>query len=443
MLDATKADVMCKWEEVNEYGERITKQRRLTITALIDVYSRDVRVAVAERENSEIVANNLFRKWFIEVGIPEKIITDNGKVYRSKHLNQIAERLGIELFYTEAYQPQQKAIVERFFGTIATQLFEVLPGYVGHSVAERKDIESRKKWAEKILKTGEVVEVYLSPEELIQKIEEWLEKRYRKEKHSFGIVEKLILNSPRKPKKLSDERIYDILLGKEYKRKVSNQGIRLGNRIFVSEELIQFYLNKGKNAVVIVREDITDKNRVYVFDEKGNFICEAFDKKGSLELAEEISRGAKKVYKQFIKDSKKQIKKAKKEIERKEKLDIYNSTLEGWKTEEDKEKESKIIKFDPRVSEEHKTEETEKAKEILKERKERVEALREKKEKKLYMSEFDRAWDIIQKIKSGEPIDQEDYEFLVSYSQTEEYQKNVDYGIFEPYEELKPLIKIA
>ena len=89
MLDSTKADVMCRWKEEFPDGTTVEKTKRLQLTFLIDVYSRDIRFALAERENSYVVVDNLLRKWLLEAGVPERIITDNGSVYKSEHFQQV------------------------------------------------------------------------------------------------------------------------------------------------------------------------------------------------------------------------------------------------------------------------------------------------------------------------------------------------------------------
>ena len=309
MLDATKGDVMCHWKEVID-GKMVEKTKRLTLTILIDVYSRDIRFVLSERENSYVVVDSLLRNWLLDVGVPERIITDNGSVYKSKHFQHVCNRFNIELIYTQAYSPEQKAIVERAFGTIGTQLFETLEGYIGHSVSERKAIESRKKWAIKLYKDESfTIEILLSPEQLREKIEEYLEKRYRKEKHSFGIVKELIAKSGKLPPKITDERVLDILLGEERRRKLSNKGIRLNNTYYISDKLVDYYLEKGKESHVIVREDISDIRRIYVYDLKGQFICEAFDVKG---LSEEVRASeAKKSRKKALKKAREERKEVK------------------------------------------------------------------------------------------------------------------------------------
>lgn len=426
MLDATKADVMCIWEE-----EGIKKEKRLTLTVLLDIYSRDIRFVIAEKENSHIVVDSLLRKWLIEVGVPEKIITDNSNVYKSKHFQQVCKRFDIKIHYTQAYSPEQKAIIERAFGTIATQFFEVLETYTGHSVAERKDIESRKKWSTKIFKDGEEIQIQLSPQELSDKLQEYIEKRYRKEKHTFGIVEQLIKISPKLPPKIKDERILDILLGVEHKRKLTNRGIRLNNTYYISKELAEHFMQTGKESIVIIREDIADTRKIYVYDQKGNFISEAYDIKGLSEELRAIEA------KQAKLNALKQARRERNLIKKLSQLqqtpyEIMINTFQGQNQQE--EQRTKLVKFQAQFS----NQEIETASRIVEEKEEKENI---KRTNRAYTSPIKRAREIIDMIEEGYPISQEDYNFLREYSKTPEYIQYQKMGVFPSIDELK--IKIA
>lgn len=68
-------------------------------------------------------------------GIPQYLYTDGGKDFRSHHLEQVATELGIVLCLRR--KPSDGGIVERPFGTLNTQFFSTLPGYVSSNVTER------------------------------------------------------------------------------------------------------------------------------------------------------------------------------------------------------------------------------------------------------------------------------------------------------------------
>ena len=76
----------------------------------------------------------LHKKWNVS-GLPQYIVTDRAKEFKSNHLKQIAAHLGIEL-RLRAY-PQQGGLVERPFGTINTEFLESIPGYTGSNIQQR------------------------------------------------------------------------------------------------------------------------------------------------------------------------------------------------------------------------------------------------------------------------------------------------------------------
>ena len=68
------------------------------------------------------------------------------------------------------------------------RLAEQVPGYIGHNVAERKAIEARKGFAQrmykKLRKPNEEVQLRLSAEELQKICDDWAEYMYGNDPHS-------------------------------------------------------------------------------------------------------------------------------------------------------------------------------------------------------------------------------------------------------------------
>jgi putative transposase len=75
-------------------------------------------------------------------GLPQYIYTDRGKDFRSQHLQQVASELGIVPCLRR--KPSDGGIVERPFGTLNTQFFSTLPGYVNSNVGERAPAAERE-----------------------------------------------------------------------------------------------------------------------------------------------------------------------------------------------------------------------------------------------------------------------------------------------------------
>ncbi len=86
--------------------------------------------------------------------MPQIIKTDNGADYVSKHISRIMAGLSIEQIKCPPFTPEAKPHVEGVLGTFSRDMLELLPGYIGHNVAQRKDIEDRKSFAERLFKKG-------------------------------------------------------------------------------------------------------------------------------------------------------------------------------------------------------------------------------------------------------------------------------------------------
>ena len=68
-------------------------------------------------------------------GLPDYIVTDRAKEFKSKHLKHVAADLGIKLRY-RAY-PEQGGIIESSFDKNNKELLSLLPGYTGSNVQKR------------------------------------------------------------------------------------------------------------------------------------------------------------------------------------------------------------------------------------------------------------------------------------------------------------------
>lgn len=63
-------------------------------------------------------------------GIPNALYVDHGSDFTSRHLEQVAADLRIELTFSTVARPQGRGKVERFFGTVNSELLPELPGYL-------------------------------------------------------------------------------------------------------------------------------------------------------------------------------------------------------------------------------------------------------------------------------------------------------------------------
>lgn len=250
--------------------------KRCSVIGFIDIFSRRVVVAIAPTSKSTVIAACL-RKALLLWGVPDCIRKDNGKDYQSLHIDAITTSLEIATPALPKYSPEHKPFIERFFYTFSRGFEELLPGYCGHSVAERQALREQATWASKIMTPGAIVDVPLTLSEFQAVIDRWVE-MYERSPHR-GLDGKTPLDVARKsilqPQKIRDERVLDILLAPVSRpRIVGKKGIALEGTHFVAPELVEHIGER-----VEVRRDLVNAGLVYVFtSSKGKFLCKASSK---------------------------------------------------------------------------------------------------------------------------------------------------------------------
>ncbi|MBU4316305.1 MAG: DDE-type integrase/transposase/recombinase [Proteobacteria bacterium] len=272
---AAGIDYFCHtWEADSTPADIITADgKRCTIVGIIDVYTRKAMLFVAPTSKSTAIAACM-RKGLIAWGVPGVIRRDNGKDYTSKHIDSIVISLGIETPLLPKHAPEKKPFIERFFGTLSVGLEELLPGYCGHSVAERQSIRARETWSTKIMTPGAIIEIPQTMAELQGFCDQWL-KIYENSEHS-GINGKTpyqrFKESSYFPPKVRDERVLDILLAPMSKpRRILKKGIAIDGPFYWADELMEYMGQR-----VQCRRDLENAGLVYVFKIKdGSFICKA------------------------------------------------------------------------------------------------------------------------------------------------------------------------
>lgn len=262
-IDASPADVMCV-------------DGRHAVYVAVDVYSRRLIGLVSKTPRAAAVGL-LVRKCILTWGVPERIKTDNGSDFIARETQRLFAALAIEHETARAFSPEQKGHVERAIGTLQRGLMRTLPGFVGHSVAERKAIENRKSFAARL---GEAPEdtfaVSLTGADLQAHVDEWCATVYATAPHQGlkGQTPFAVAAMAAGPvRRIEDARALDMLLmpvaGKNGIRVVTKSGIRINDT---------YYLNGALNVgdEVMVRMDPADMGRAYVYAPDGaTYIGEA------------------------------------------------------------------------------------------------------------------------------------------------------------------------
>jgi putative transposase len=231
------------WELDSTPGDVMLTDGRFHVLGLVDVYPRRAKLLVSKTSTAAAVAQ-LVRKALLEFGTPEKVKIDNGQEYVSKHMERVLSSLAIDAERCPPFQPWLKPHVERFFGTFSRDMVELLAGFIGHNVAERKAIEARKSFAERLLKKDQVVEIKLSSAEFQKFCDDWVENIYKHNAHA-GLDGRspfqVAAAWPHPLRRIDNERALDILLapaaGDDGWRVVQKKGLRIDEAWFIAPEL--------------------------------------------------------------------------------------------------------------------------------------------------------------------------------------------------------------
>lgn len=94
------------------------RRRKTYLIAILDDATR--LVCHAEFYFAESLPNlkDCLKQALLKRGVPRRFYFDNGKIFRSRLVLQIAARLGIHVIHTRPYRPQGRAKLERWFRTV-------------------------------------------------------------------------------------------------------------------------------------------------------------------------------------------------------------------------------------------------------------------------------------------------------------------------------------
>lgn len=255
-FDSTPTDV-----ELNVDG----KLKRHCIVAAIDVYTRRVQLIVSPASHSEAICL-LLRKCLLEWGIPEEgaiMRTDNGSDYVSKRTTTIFEMLELKQSRAAAFSGWEKPFIERFFGTMSRVLMEKMPGYIGHSVNDRQQIEAMHTFAMRIGDGKKQVQqerlgLALTPHQLQEVLNNYLEFDYNHVPHdkTQKTPFELYAQSGYKKRAITNEHVLDYLLNYIGTSTVVRGCVRAGNVKYTAPELMEVSWQRKKVRVFVDPNDI-------------------------------------------------------------------------------------------------------------------------------------------------------------------------------------------
>jgi putative transposase len=255
-IDASPADALCQ-------------DGRHSIYVCIDVFSRRIITLVSRTARADAVGL-LLKKALLAWGVPELIKTDNGSDFVARSTKRLLAALRIETETSAPFSPEQKGVVERAIGTLQRDVMPLLPGFIGHSVADRKAIEARKAFSARLGQDdARAFAVDLSAVDLTGYLDRLVEDRYAHRPHG-GIGRATpfqMAASCRHPlRRIDNENALAVLLapvaGKDGIRQVGKLGIRIDGSHYIAPGIMP-------GETVMVRMDPLDLGRAFIFAEDG------------------------------------------------------------------------------------------------------------------------------------------------------------------------------
>ncbi|WP_462160802.1 Mu transposase C-terminal domain-containing protein [Pseudoalteromonas maricaloris] len=275
-VDHTELDVISVNPNTGE------AEGRPTLTVIIDVYSRLVlgiyigfeppsqlsvmralRQAILPKLMSDSVYNDVTNKWE-SFGIPTTLICDNGLEFHSDALQRLCGELGVNLQFCPKKTPHYKGVVERFIGTLNTEVCQKLPGATFSNVKQRGDYDSVEKSC-------------LSLEEIRNLIYRWMIDIYHQRVHSTTKRSPAMLwqEGAQKFEPMLPESLHklNLSLTLETTRTLSHKGIEIFNQFYSAPILREMRERRKHNYEVTVRYDEENIGSIWVYDDlHGDFI---------------------------------------------------------------------------------------------------------------------------------------------------------------------------
>jgi putative transposase len=265
------------WELDSTPADLLLVDGRHSVLGCIDVYTRRMKLLVSKTSKA-VSVSALVRRALLDWGVPESIRTDQGQDYTSKHLRAVLRSLEIAHKICQPFASEQKPFIERSFRTFSHDLVELLPGYIGHSVADAQRIRAGATFAERLGERDAAIKVELTSTELQSFCDRWTSTRYEHAPHSgldgqTPFSRTTSWTGPVRRIDAADERALDVLLAEAPEggtRAVSKKGISVGNARYDAPELGPLIGQR-----VQVRRDATSLGQVLVYDGDGKFVCVA------------------------------------------------------------------------------------------------------------------------------------------------------------------------
>jgi len=202
---------------------------------------------------------------WLAYGLPDTLVTDNGKEFIGKDLEDSCQLLGIVLQRTPVKHPEFKGGVERALRSAATMLLHKIPGTTFSNIRERGDYDSISQACLYLSKVDEVICNYI--------VDIYAEKYHRGLKGIPRVRWEALTHNgfaPRLPPNAEELRI---LLGRTDMRTVQHYGVEFKTLRYNSPALVTLR-TRLQGELTKIKYHPGDMSRIYVYDPFENLYIE-------------------------------------------------------------------------------------------------------------------------------------------------------------------------
>ncbi|WP_245671104.1 Mu transposase C-terminal domain-containing protein [Pseudobacillus wudalianchiensis] len=198
---------------------------------------------------------------WIAYGLPDLLVVDRGKEFKSKHLSEACLQLDIQLEHTPARKPWYKGSVERHFRTLNEGLIHQLPGTTFSNVSKKGEYDPEKNAVMMLDNFLEHLHIY---------IVDIYAQEPRGDRPSPAQMWIRALENGFTPAIPSSKLDWTIALMKLGNGSIQSTGIRKDYLYYQSSDLQDLKIRlglKGKGNMVKYKYDPSDLSKIYVYDE--------------------------------------------------------------------------------------------------------------------------------------------------------------------------------
>lgn len=319
------------WEFDSTPADVLLEDGRHSIIGVIDLYTRRVQLHVSKTSRSAAIAH-VSKRALVGWGVPEIAKTDNGQDYVSKHISRIFQALGIEHQISAPFCPWQKPFIERFFRTFSHDLLELLPGYIGHNVADREALRARQQFSDRLfVKNGTVELPGLTAPALQDFCDRWITGYHNRPHRGLkGRTPQQRIAAWSAPlRALPDPRVLDLLLleapgGDGWRTITKAYGVRVDTFDYLAPEL-----GRHVGERIRVLYDPEDAARVYCFDGFGNYLVTAECPELTGTLRQALAAAAKAVQLKNLHEKRQGVRRETKKVSTRDALEVLLAQRES------------------------------------------------------------------------------------------------------------------